>query len=425
MTALDQAPFVDIFSPELNDQPATFVDDLRARSGVVRTPIGALVIRRDLVQALLSDRRLRSAVPDIVRMQGVTDGPIHELISDSLLAKEGTEHARIRTLVNRSFTPRAIDPHRPAMRGILEALLAPLAGRGRVELMDEVADHYPIQVMCALLGVPDEDHDQFARWNKAITWVLSFELTSHLDEARGGVEQMDAYVAGLIAQRRREPRDDLVTSLVQAEEAGDRLSDGELRALIGGLLFAGFDTTRNQLGLAMALFADRPDQWAALVERPDLVTRAVDEVMRVSGAVGAAPRVTLEDVDVDGYLLPTGTLVVLSLSSANHDPAAFAAAGDFDITAVRDPHHTFGGGPHYCLGANLARAEMQEALLQLTALMPTFALDGTPTWRSPMGIFGPETLPLRFPLGHLVEAAPPGPVEARRPERRPVDRGGA
>jgi len=394
---LDEAPFVDVFSPDFSEAPAAVVDDLRARSGVLRTPIGAMVIRRDLVGELLSDRRLRSAVPDIVRLQGVTDGPIHDLIGDSLLAKEGAEHGRLRKLVNRSFTPRAVDPHRPVMRRTLGALLAPLAERGEVELMAEVADHYPIQVMCALLGVPDEDHDRFTSWNKAITWVLSFELGSHLDEARWGVEQMDAYVTELIARRRSEPEDDLVTDLVQAEEAGDRLSDGELRALIGGLLFAGFDTTRNQLGLAMALFAERPDQWATLVERPDLVVRAVDEVMRVAGAVSAAPRFTLEDVEVDGYCVPTGTLVVLSLASANHDPAAFADPGDVDITAVRNPHHTLGGGPHYCLGANLARAEMQEALLQLTAVMPTFALGGEPTWRSPMGIYGPETLPLRFP----------------------------
>jgi hypothetical protein len=113
--------------------------------------------------------------------------------------------------------------------------------------------------------------------------------------------------------------------------------------------------------------------------------------------VGAAPRFTLEDVEVDGYRLPTGTLVVLSLASANHDPAAFVDPTAFDITVERSPHHTLGGGPHYCLGANLARAEMQEALLQLAAVMPTFSLDGEATWRSPMGIYGPETLPLRFP----------------------------
>lgn len=397
MRALDEAPFVDVFSPDFNAEPAVVVDELRDRSGVVRTPIGAMVIRRDLVQGLLSDRRLRSAVPDIVRMQGVVDGPIHELVGDSLLAKEGAVHARIRKLVNRSLTPKAVDRHRPAMRRILGALLAPVVEEGRVELVGEVADHYPIRVMCELLGVPDEDHDRFAAWNKAITWVLSFELGMHLDEARWGVDQMDAYVDGLIAQRRESPQDDLVTSLVEAEEAGDRLSDGELRALLGGLLFAGFDTTRNQLGLAMALFAEHPDQWAALVERPELVVGAVDEVMRVSSAVGVAPRFTLEDVEVGGYLVPTGTLLALSLTAANYDPAAFTEPRAVDVTATRAPHHSFGGGPHYCLGANLARAEMQEALLQLAAVMPTFALDGEPTWRSPLGIYGPETLPLRFP----------------------------
>jgi hypothetical protein len=395
--ALDEAPFVDVFSPDFNADPALVVDELRDRSGVVRTPIGAMVIRRDLVQGLLSDRRLRSAVPDIVRMQGVVDGPIHELVGDSLLAKEGAVHARIRKLVNRSLTPKAVDRHRPAMRRILGALLAPVVEEGRVELVGEVADHYPIRVMCELLGVPDEDHDRFAAWNKAITWVLSFELGMHLDEARWGVDQMDAYVDGLIAQRRESPQDDLVTSLVEAEEAGDRLSDGELRALLGGLLFAGFDTTRNQLGLAMALFAEHPDQWAALVERPELVVGAVDEVMRVSSAVGVAPRFTLEDVEVGGYLIPTGTLLALSLTAANYDPAAFTEPRAVDVAATRAPHHSFGGGPHYCLGANLARAEMQEALLQLAAVMPTFALDGEPTWRSPLGIYGPETLPLRFP----------------------------
>ena len=180
MRALDEAPFVDVFSPDFEGAAVAVVDEMRPRSGVVRTPLGAMVIRRDLVGELLSDRRLRSAIPDIVRMQGVTDGPIHDLIGESLLAKEGTEHGRLRKLVNRSFTPRAVDPHRPVMRRILGGLLAPLADRGRVELMAEVADHYPIQVMCALLGVPEEDHDRFTAWNKAITWVLSFELGTHL-----------------------------------------------------------------------------------------------------------------------------------------------------------------------------------------------------------------------------------------------------
>ena len=262
--------------------------------------------------------------------------------------------------------------------------------------MVAIGDHYPIQVMCHLLGVPGDDHEDFAAWNNAITWALSFQLSAHREEAEWGMRHMDDYVAGLVALRRRDPRDDLVTALVQAEEEGDRLSDQELLSMIGGLLFAGYDTTRNQLGLAMWLFAEHPEQWALLAERDELAPRAVEEVMRVQGAVAVAPRVVVEDFELDGYRLGAGALLSLSTVSANHDPAVYEAPHTFDITAEREPQLTFGGGPHFCLGANLARAEMQEALPILARRMPALELDGEPTWRPPFGIFGPETLPIRF-----------------------------
>ena len=133
-----------------------------------------------------------------------------------------------------------------------------------------------------------------------------------------------------------------------------------------------------------------------LAERPELAPRAVEEIMRAQGAVAVAPRVVVEDFELDGYRLGAGTLLSLSTASANHDPAFYDAPQTFDITAEREPQLTFGGGPHYCLGANLARAEMQEALPILARRMPDLALDGEPTWRPPLGIFGPETLPIRF-----------------------------
>jgi cytochrome P450 len=397
--SLDDAPFVDIFSAAptgARDDLVDVIDDLRRTTGVVRTPVGAMVIRRDLVQGLLADRRLGTAMLQIAAIQGVTEGIVHDLLRNSLLVVEGDDHGRIRRLVNRAFTPRAVDRHRPVMREIVGSLLDPVAGRGRCEFMSEVADHYPIRVMCHLLGVPDEDLGEFTAWARAVTWVLSFALSAHREEAEWGAAQLDAYVGRLVESRRRQPGDDMVTELVQAEEAGDRLSDWELRALIGGLLFAGFDTTRNQLGLALALFCDHPDQWALLGSDPSLAARAVDEVMRFAGAVRAVPRVVVEPLAVDGYELQVGTIVALSTGAANRDPAAFADPGTFDITVAREPPLTFGGGPHYCLGANLARAEMQEALAAMAARMPSIALDGEPTWREPMGIFGPETLPLRF-----------------------------
>jgi cytochrome P450 len=393
---IEDAPYLDMFSAEFQDDPVSIVEDLRTQSWLVRTPIGGLAIGRAQVQALLADRRLRSSVPDIVRMQGVTEGDLHDRLTTSIIALEGEDHLRVRKLVNRAFTPRAVDVHRGDMRATLERLVAPVRAAGRCDFMDAIAEHYPIEVMCHLLGVRDEDHEDFGRWNRAITWALSFQLGAHLADVEWGLSQMEAYVTQLMADRRRAPQEDLVTALVQAREADDRLSDDEVLTMIAALLFAGYDTTRNQLGLAMWLFAEHPDQWKLLGADPSLTANAVEEVMRFRGTVGVAPRLVAEDFEFDGYALTAGTMLALSTAAANHDPDAYEEPLRFDITATRDQHFTFGGGPHYCLGASLARAEMQEALPILVDAMPDLALDGEPTWRPPLGIFGPETLPVRF-----------------------------
>jgi cytochrome P450 len=393
---LEDAPYLDMFSADFQADPVPVIERLRAESWLVRTPIGGFVIGRSQVQALLADRRLRSSIPEIVRMQGVTDGPLYDELTTSIIAVEGEDHARIRKLVSRAFTPRAIDVHREDMRITLQRLVDRVVDADRCDFMADIAEHYPIEVMCHLLGVPDDDHEDFARWNRAITWALSFQLGEHLSDVEWGMAQMNEYVEGLMSERRRAPQDDLVTGLVHARDADDRLTDGEVKSMISAMLFAGYDTTRNQLGLAMWLFAEFPEQWKLLRADPSLATTAVEEVMRFRGTVGVAPRMVAEAFEFDGYVFDEGSLLSLSTSSANHDPVAYDAPWDFDITAEREPHFTFGGGPHYCLGASLARAEMQEALPILAAGMPELALDGEPTWRPPLGIFGPETLPIRF-----------------------------
>jgi cytochrome P450 len=393
---IDDAPYLDMFSAEFQADPLPVIEHLRAQSWVVRTPIGGLVIGRQQVQALLADRHLHSSIPAIVRMQGVTEGPLFESLTGSILALDGDDHARLRKLVSRAFTPRAIDVHRADMRTTLQRLVAPLRAAGSCDFMAAVAEHYPIEVMCHMLGVPDADHEDFAAWNRSITWALSFQLSAHLSEIEWGMTMMFDYVTDLMADRRRDPRDDMVTALVQAREANDRLSDDEVRSMIAALLFAGYDTTRNQLGLAMWLFASHPDQWKLLADDSGLAPQAVEELMRFRGAVGVAPRIVAENFEFDGYRFSAGTMLTLSTSAANHDPSAYDDPWVFDITAAREPHFTFGGGPHYCLGASLARAEMQEALPIFAAAMPNLALDGDPTWRPPFGIFGPETLPIRF-----------------------------
>jgi cytochrome P450 len=396
MKSIDDAPYLDFFAPEFEADPAAAMAAVRAQSCLARTPIGAVVVEHARVQALLADPRLDSSLLPIVRMQGLIDGPIYDLLSRALLSVDGEDHARLRKLVSRAFTPRSIEGLRPAMRALTEELVDGFAAAGRCEFMADFADHYPIQMICELLGVPREDHERFGRWANGLTWLLSLELPARMPEIQAAFEGLGQYLEAFIEDRRRVPQDDLVTRLIQAEDGGDRLSPLELRSMIGALLFAGYDTTRNQLGIAMVLFAQHPDQWRLLGDEPARAAAAVEEVLRFMGTVGVAPRITREAVTVGDYLIPAGTLLTLSTGAANHDPAAYDQPDRFDITVPREPPLTFGGGPHYCLGANLARSEMQEALAVLARRLRDLRVDGEVQWRPRTGIFGPTHLPLRF-----------------------------
>jgi hypothetical protein len=396
MRDLEEAPFLDPFNEEFQAGPLPIIDRIREQSWLARTPLSALVVGREQAHKLLSDPRLQSALMQLIRLQGVDEGQLYDVTASALLSLDGADHARIRSLVSRAFTPRAVEPYRPAMRALAEELVGRFVGAGECEFMADFADHYPIEVMCQLLGVPPEDHLRFARWGDALTHVLSLELSLHLDEVNEAVAGLNNYLDGLIAERQRAPREDLVSDLIAAGDDRDRLSPVELRALLAGLLFAGYDTTRNQLALAMTLFCEHPDQWQLVADRPELVAPAVEEVMRVAGVVAVTPRIAVEDIELDGWRIPAWSLVSLSLAAANHDPAAFDDPHGFDITARREPQLTFGGGPHFCLGANLARAEMQEALPVLARRLGPITLSGAPKWRSTTGIFGPIALALRF-----------------------------
>jgi cytochrome P450 len=396
MKELQDAPFLDIFDPGFQADPEPVIAALQAEAPLVRTALGCMVIRREHVHRLLSDPRLISSLEAFVRIQGIDAGPIYDMVTSSILAVDGADHARIRRIVSRAFTPRTVEPHRPLMRQLATTLVDGYSDAGRCEFMTAFADHYPIEIMCHVIGVNPEDHQRFATWGNELTHILSLELGMHLDEVTAAVDALMAYLEELIVERKIQPRDDLVSALIAASDDGDTLSARELRSLLAALLFAGYDTTRNQLGLGMNLFCDHPDQWKLLGEQPELAPRAVEEIMRSFGAISMTPRHTIDEVDVGEWRIPQGMLVSLGLAAANHDPAAYTDPDVFDISVEREPHLTFGGGPHYCLGANLARAEMQEALPILAARMPDLAADGEPGWRNPGGIFGPNELPLRF-----------------------------
>jgi cytochrome P450 len=216
-------------------------------------------------------------------------------------------------------------------------------------------------------------------------------------------DELDAYTLELIAERRSKPADDLLTDLIAQEESGDRLSTDELVMMVNAVIVGGTDTTRNQLGCAVNLFAQHPEQWALLAEQPELAQRAVEESMRHFGAVRGTARFASVDIEYKDVFFPAGTFMAVGLIEANHDEAVFDQPEVFDITAHKSdqPQLTFGSGIHYCLGQALARAELQEALPLLARRMPNLRLDGDTTWKPDgVGIFGPSHMKITFDPGH-------------------------
>ena len=284
------------------------------------------------------------------------------------------------------------------MRTVIEELTDPFIASGRCEFVSQVCEPYPIPIVCELLGAPRENWEMFSRLAVDIFKLFNGNLAEDGPAIMAAQNEMDEYMVGLIEERRSAPREDLLSDLIAAEDEGDRLSNIELQSMAQAVLLAGTDTTRNQLACAMALFANHPDQWELLRDDPDLAPRAVEEVMRYLGAVRGTVRFASEDIEYRGVLFPAGSLIGASFVGANFDSAKYTEATAFDITRrAESPHMTFGSGIHFCLGAALARAELQEAFLVLSERMADLRLDGEIEWK-PMnvGIWGPEALPLAF-----------------------------
>jgi cytochrome P450 len=395
-TPVADLPFLDITSPDFRfDSPA--VAEARAAHWCAMTPMGLIVLRYAEMHQMLRDPRLAQSGERYLELMGISDGPLYDWFVPMILHQRGADHLRLRRLVSKAFSPRVIEDLRPFTRDTATSLTEAVAERGECEFMADFADPMPVRVTSALLGVPPADYELFQRWSTDVGLVYSFSLPQLRARVEEAVVGLYAYVDSLVEQRRADPLDDLLSALIAAEESGDRLSTPELRNLAVTLVFAGHDTTRTQLGQALATFTEYPDQWELLSERPELAPQAVEEVMRWAPSVPTIFRFAVEDVDLHGVHVPAGTFVLLGAHAASRDPRVFGDADRFDITIQREaPHLSFGGGPHYCLGAPTARAEMVEALAALSSRLAPPSITGPVTWRPPTALYGPENLPLRF-----------------------------
>lgn len=390
-----ELPYLDLADPAFSVRSPA-VGAARARGPYARTPYGLAVLRHEEISGLIRDRRLiqgSAAWPEHVGVEG----PWADWWRRIVLNREGADHARLRRLTNPAFSSGLVEAMLPQFHAIAAELIDGFAGDGRCEFMRAFAEPYATRVVARLLGIPEAEWETLAGWSEGVGLGLAVTASRHRTAMEAALEGLSGYADALIEDRQRAPRDDFPTRLVQASVDRDSLTDEELRDTIVLLIFGGIDTTRNQLGLGLDLFARHPEQWRLLRHRPELASAAVEEIMRLRPTTTWVTREAIEDFELDGIAVPRGTTLHLFAEAGGTDPLAVAGDTGFEITAADRPRHFgFGGGRHHCLGRFIARSDLAVALERLAGRFGSVAHDGTPRFLPDSGNTGPIELPLRF-----------------------------
>ena len=401
MTDLVDAPVWNPFDPEFLLDPYPVYARLREEDPVHRTPIGTLIVSRyDDVH-----RVLRDTESSVQRFETNVDLPEHMLRlrqrslerAPSILGLDPPDHTRLRGLVQRTFTPRAVGRMREQTTAIVDDLLDDLAGRDEIDLISDYAFVIPFAVIHSMLGLPDTDMAMVRSWSHALTQTLEPYLSpEQVDAAMDGGEHMDAYLRDAVAQKRRNPADDLLTQLVEVEEAGDRMTEDELLSMVSLLFVAGHETTVNLIGNGTHALLDHPDLLALVRNDPAVDDSVVDELLRWDSPVQTSGRRLLHDAVISGVEVADGEMVLTALGSANRDQRFWGdTAGTLDVTRADAARHvSFGSGVHHCLGAALARMEGEIAVTRLVRRFPGLALSGEPTFNARIILRGRESLPV-------------------------------
>ncbi|HTV99833.1 MAG TPA: cytochrome P450 [Streptosporangiaceae bacterium] len=405
MTETNPPPLFDPFAPGFADDPYPNYATMRERAPVYWHPFGFwLLTSYDDVSWLLRAPGLSVEDHNVaagslmreLREEVFGDEPSQANVV-SMLDRDPPDHTRLRRLVSKAFTPRAIEALRPRITGLVDGMLDRMAAEGSVDLVDALAFPLPFSVIAEMLGTPPADHERIRQLTGTV--VRSLEPVADPELVRAIMaanEEMSQIAADMIAWKRANPADDLLTALIQAEDDGDVLDDDELVAQTLLLYIAGHETTVNLIaGGALALLR-HPAQLALLRADPALVGNAVEEMLRYDSPVQATRRITLEPVTVGGVSIPAGAFVMASLGSANRDERFWGTdAGDLRLDRENARQHvSFGAGHHHCLGASLARLEAAIAFERLVGRFPGLALDGDVVWNGRMNLRGPAHLPV-------------------------------
>jgi cytochrome P450 len=386
------------------------MEALRAKGWLAEGPYGYIALDRDSAEFFL---RTRSAIfpgMKIAEIFGVTEGPLYEQMKRNILHVNGPDHTRLRSLVNPALSPRAVERYRPEMSGFMQELLDRASassgsdGVVRCDFVEAFAKPYPSLVIASVMGAPLQDAPKLHHWSN---WIQrQFDAGSMATERDGierAVDEFYDYAESLLRTRRESPGDDLISKLIAAEEEGERLSDVECINLVFNVLVGGVDTSQSQLAHAIRLLAEHPDQWAQLQQDLSLADGAVEEALRYEPITPFTARILTEQVSYRDVTFPQDTIVMVCAFTGNRDLGAGEREEHgperFDIAAASDGGAralTFGAGVHYCLGANLARLELQEGLAFLATHLKQLELDGEPEFGTISGIYGLDKLPVRF-----------------------------
>jgi cytochrome P450 len=395
------ALFLRFFEPETRADPYPLYHELRARDPIHRSPVGVWVLTRySDATTVLRDPRFSV---DLRKAKGAwfldNDG-IQERLerrSKVMLFADPPDHDRLRSLVNKAFSARVVDSLRARAQEIVDECLDRVATRGHMEVIADLAYPLPVTIIAEMLGVPPEDHERFQHWSRNLTKTLDPLQPPDVYEAiESAAVSFEGYFSALIEEHRSAPRDDLLSALLEAEDAGDRLTHEELITMCVLILIAGHETTVNLIGNGMLALLRHQDQLKRLRDDPTLIAGAVEEFLRYDGTVQLTGRTATADVEVDGTVIREGELSLVLIGAGNRDPARFEHPDSVDIERENNKHLAFGGGPHFCLGAPLARIEAQIAIGTLVQRFEEITLAQEPQWRPQITLRGLENLPIEF-----------------------------
>jgi cytochrome P450 len=399
-----QAPPFDVRDPAFLADPYPVFHKMRAAAPIFKGAFGRCFITRyDDTALLLRDRRFGKDYdnPDaLMRRFGPTalQEPAVVQLTHMMLMRNPPDHTRLRGLVSKAFTARRIEAMRSWVQDLTDRLLDKVIPLGRMDLIRDLAFPLPVLVICDLLGIPEEDQDRFVNGSSSGGALLNPTppTRAEIDSANASVLSSAAYFEALFEKRRRDPRDDLITQLVQAEEAGDRLTTEELRANVSLLFAAGHETTVNLIGNGFLSLLRHPEEWRKLRDDSSLIPNAIEEILRFESPVQAVARTAAEPVELSGGTVEPHTIVVSLVGAANRDPAVFEDPDRFDVTRKDLRPMSFGGGIHFCLGAQLARIEAAVVFETVLRRLPDLRLVELekPKWRSSFTLRGLTELPV-------------------------------